>query len=280
MESSVVAKVSQTSMFKVRKGEGWLFLQPGTVALGGLVWWGRNSGEGVIISSLYTEVSGENYWVRESCRISSEKSQWDERASFIDVHHAKPHCGKSHPQKVPVWWGRAKMVLSLSPSSLTKPVSSHPPGILHPQCLSTTSLPSMQWGTVTTAQLPSHSAFTTWQPATSTSRATCYGAMNTGTWLTNWQERTKVCWSVQLAAHGPWWIQPALKGLSFSWWPSLSVGLIFKARWGKRGWDQGRLSDQFLWREWKYLELSTPLKLKVTWIMMYCQVIFQIFTQW
>lgn len=176
----MVAKGSQTSVFKVRKGEGWLFLQPGTVALGGLVWWGRNSGE------------GENYCVGESCRVSSEKSWWDARVSFIGVHHAKPHCGKSHPQEAPVWRGRAQMLLSLPPSSLTSPVSSHPPGILRPQCLSTTSLPSMQWGTVTTAQSPSHSAFTTWPPATSTSQATCYGAMNTGTWLTNWQERTKV----------------------------------------------------------------------------------------
>ena len=125
----MVAKGSQTSVFKVRKEEGWLFLQPGTVALGGLVWWSRNSGE------------RENYCVGESCRMSSEKSWWDARASFIGVHHAKPHCGKSRPQKVPVW-GRAQMLLSLSPSSLTRPVSSHPPGILHPQCLSTTSLPS------------------------------------------------------------------------------------------------------------------------------------------
>lgn len=90
-------------------------------SLGELVWWAGTVGRGKLLCG----------WKLWGC--PSEKSWWDARVSFIGVHHAKPHSAQSTPSRSPSMKAGIKCYCP-PPSSLTSPVSSHPPGILRPQC--------------------------------------------------------------------------------------------------------------------------------------------------
>lgn len=189
MESHGVFRGSETSVFNwVRKREAWLILELGPVVLRGLVRQGQNA----MINKLFLLWG---FWRKRTCWQKPQNVLWQQaslKLGFIYAHHPKPHVPVTFSWGLSIG-GSPRRLQSLFATSLTRLSLPLPPGTLHPRCLSTMSLPLTQWAAVTTARSPFPSAFTTWPPAMSTSPAMCYGATNTGTWPTNWQERTKVC---------------------------------------------------------------------------------------
>lgn len=150
----------------------------GTVALGGLVTSGarRNSGEGKLLSN-----GGSGCPPRRAGGM---------RVSFIGVHHAKPHCGKSHTLKRPQYEEAGLKMLAISPSSLTSPVSSIPQNTHHSVSQQRLSINAM--GTVTAAQVTHPTAHSPHgrQPRQHHEQRVA-GLWTLGHQLTNWQERTK-----------------------------------------------------------------------------------------
>lgn len=97
--------------------------------------------------------------------VGSEKDQRD-----MDMHlfHTKVLFGQWYSEELSQC-DKGSSMLSASKTAVTLPYQLNLaclfpffPGIPHPQCLSTMSLPSTQWGIVTMAQSPFPSASTTW----------------------------------------------------------------------------------------------------------------------